>query len=81
MHFCIHYCTKIKIFIWKIVLKFQQKCAHDSRKIHFLKLKMQQLLGPPNGPLTLGLQTNVSVNKINFKEQILSKWPESYVLK
>ena len=51
-------------------MKFQQKCAHDSRKIHILKLKMQELLEPPSGPLTLGLQTNVSVNKINIKEQI-----------
>ena len=53
---------KYKLCFCKIVLKFQQKCAHDSRKIHILKLKMQELLEPPSGPLTLGLHTNVSVN-------------------
>ena len=48
-YFWIHYCTKNFRELIKIVCKISTKSAQDSRKIHILTLKMQQLLGPQVG--------------------------------
>ena len=37
------------MFLCKIIFEISTKSGHDSRKIHMLKLKMQQILEPQVG--------------------------------
>ena len=55
------------------------KSTQDSRKIHILKLKMQQLWGTPSEPETPSLQTKY-ISKINQLRTIFSKYPQTFIL-